>query len=309
MSKLSEADDHFHVPATTQPWWTETCWFSFDLPEHDLSLTVYPFFRPNLGICSLAVYLWDASAHEPWAVRYARSYWHLPMPRSDLVNLDLEGLGYERLEPLHRYRVTYEDADVLAFELEYTGLRAPHEAGIADGLGHFDQPCRVVGELRLRGETLAVDGLGMRDRTWSERREDRRGRGSGYTYGHVSADEQFLVMTNVEGNQGSFRTGVFTGYLVRDGVYAPLTDAARRVVERVHGYPVRIELEATDALGRRLEASGTTRNRLADQATSSQFAWMSMTEWHVAGGGVMYGEDQEVWSPDRLGRELTALDT
>ena len=60
----------------------------------------------------------------------------------------------------------------------------------------------MVGELRLRGETLAVDGLGMRDRTWSERREDRRERGSGYTYGHVSADEQFLVMTNVEGNQG-----------------------------------------------------------------------------------------------------------
>ena len=34
-----------------------------------------------------------------------------------------------------------------------------------------------------------------------------------------------------------------------------------------------------------------------------------MTEWHVVGGGVMYGEDQEVWSPDRLGRELAALDT
>ena len=121
MSKLSEADDHFHVPATTQPWWTETCWFSFDLPEHDLSLTVYPFFRPNLGICSLAVYLWDASAHEPWAVRYARSYWHLPMPRSDLVDLHLEGLRYERVEPLRRYRVTYEDADVLAFELGVHG--------------------------------------------------------------------------------------------------------------------------------------------------------------------------------------------
>ena len=122
MSKLSEADDRFHAPATPDPWWTETCWFSFDLPERDLSLTVYPFFRPNLGICSLAVYLWDASAHEPWAVRYARSYWHLPMPRSDLVDLDLEGLRYERLEPLRRYRVTYEDADVLAFELDLAPL-------------------------------------------------------------------------------------------------------------------------------------------------------------------------------------------
>lgn len=309
MTMLSEADDHFHAPATTQPWWTETCWFSLDLPEHDLSLTIYPFFRPNLGICSLAVYLWDASAHEPWAVRYARSYWHLPMPRTDLVDLDLQGLRYQRLEPLRRYRVTYEDADLLALELEYTGLRAPHEAGISAGVGHFDQPCHVVGELRLHGQTLPVDGLGMRDRTWSDRGEDRRRRGSAYTYGHLSADEQFLLLTNVEGNEGRFRTGVFTGYLVRDGVSAPLTDAVRRVVERTHGHPVCIEIEATDALGRRLVASGTTRNRLADQASSAQFAWMSLTEWHVDGGAVMYGEDQEVWSPDRLGRELAALDT
>ncbi len=88
-------------------------------------------------------------------------------------------------------------------------------------------------------------------------------------------------------------------------------DANRRVVERRDGYPVRSELDATDALGRRLEAVGTTRNRLANQATLSQFAWMSMTDWAVAGSpvsaGSIIGEDQEVWSPEHLGPRLDAL--
>ena len=307
MSNLSERDDHFHPAATEHRWWTETCWFSFDLPDGDLSLTVYPLFRPNLGICSLGVYLWDATAHEPWAVRYGRSYWHLPMPRTELVNLDLQGLRYERLEPLRRYRVTYEDADTFALELECTGLRPPHEAGIANGVGHFDQPCHVVGEVRLGSRVLTVDALGMRDRTWSERTEERRGRGSAYSYGHVSGDEQFLMMTTLDGNQGRFSSGTFTGYLVQGGVHAPLTDCARRVVERIDGYPVRLELEAVDALGRRLEVTGMTRNRLANQASPAQFAWMSMTEWSAGDGTVLYGEDQEIWSPDRLGATLMSL--
>jgi len=93
---------------------------------------------------------------------------------------------------------------------------------------------------------------------------------------------------------------------VRDGVESPLVDANRRVVERRAGYPVRIEIDAVDALGRRLEAVGVTKNRLANQATPGQFAWMSMTEWQVA-GTTMIGEDQEVWSPDNLGPTLDAL--
>jgi hypothetical protein len=88
---------------------------------------------------------------------------------------------------------------------------------------------------------------------------------------------------------------------------SPLVDATRTVVERRHGYPLRIELQAVDALGRRLEAVGTTRNRLANQATPAQFAWMSMTSWDTTGGPVMIGEDQEVWSPDMLGGRLQEL--
>lgn len=307
MSNLSDRDDSLHAPPNDDRWWSETCWFGFDDPEHQLSATIYPVFRPNLGICSLGVYVWDASAHEPWAVPYGRSFWHLAMPVGDLVDLRLQGLSYDRIEPLRRYRVAYRDADLIELELEFTGLRPPYEAFVRNGVGHFDQPCRVVGEIRLRVDApITIDTLGMRDRTWSGRADDRSGHGAAYTYGHASADEHFLLLTSLQGNEGSFSTGVFSGYLVRDGVHAKLESSTRRVVERKNGYPTVIEIEATDVTGRRLEAVGHTRSRLANQATPAQFAWMSFTEWATAGGD-LYGEDQEVWSPDRLGPELKRL--
>ena len=160
MSNLTERDDLLHPPASDDRWWSETCWFSFDQPGPDLSATIYPLFRPNLGVCSLGVFLWDAGAHEPWRVRYARSYWHLAMPATDLVELQLEGLRYQQLEPLQRFRVAYEDADRLSLDLEFAGLRAPHEAGIGRGVGHYDQPCQVVGEVNLQGERIPIDTIG-----------------------------------------------------------------------------------------------------------------------------------------------------
>jgi hypothetical protein len=313
MTALTPDDDRLHPAASDHPWWSETCWYSFDQPGEDLSATFYPVFRRNLGICSLGVSLWDPTAHEPWRVPYSRSFWHLPLPATDLTELRLQGLAYDCLEPLQRYHVGYHDDGLGDIELEFTGLRPPHESGIANGVGHLDQPCRVVGEVVIRDRRIPIDTIGMRDRTWSLRPEDRRSPGTAYTYGHSGADEQFLVMTTLRGNVGSFVSGVFSGYLVRDGVHAALVDSARRVIERRDGYPTRIEVEATDALGRRLDAVGVACNRFANQATASQFAWMSMMRWTVVDGDRtatdVIGEDQEVWSADRLGAVLAALTT
>ena len=213
---LSPADDSFHAPATSDRWWTETCWFSFDQPGRNLSATIYPLFRPNLGICSLAIFLWDGSASEPSAVPYGLFRWHLAMPDTDLTALQLEGLRYDVVEPLMEYRVQYEDASRLTMDLRYRGLREPWLASKSAHGGHFDQPCQVTGTVMLAGEEIAIDCLGMRDRTWSPRPDDRYGRGTGYTYGLGGADEQFLLLTTLDGNVGSFSAGVFAGYVVRD---------------------------------------------------------------------------------------------
>ncbi len=299
--------DRFHEPPSDDRWWTETCWFSFDQPGADLSATFYPLFRPNLGICSLAVYIWDSSAHEPWRIRHRRFWWHLAMPTTDLTELSLEGLSYDCLEPDRRYRVRYEDGHDVAVDLEYTGLRELWVASDHPNGGHTDQPCSVVGTVRLAGETIDIDCLGMRDRTWSPRPDDRVGGGTGYTYGIGSSESQFLMLTRLDGNEGSHTEGVFRGYLVRDGEASSLEAASRRVLSRRDGAPLDIEVSGSDERGRRFEARGRRRNAFANHATPGSFAWMSMFEW-LTDDGVVIGQDQEVWSPDMLGARLAALE-
>ena len=43
-------DDEFHPPTSDDPYWTETCWFTFTVPERRLSGQLYPFFRTNQGV-------------------------------------------------------------------------------------------------------------------------------------------------------------------------------------------------------------------------------------------------------------------
>ena len=86
MLPLTPEDDGYHSPTLPDPHWSETHWFGFDQPGPDLSATIYPILRRNLNIAAVAVYVWDASACEPWLARYGKAYWHLPFPSMDLSN-------------------------------------------------------------------------------------------------------------------------------------------------------------------------------------------------------------------------------
>src|SRR5580704_12382187 len=52
-------DDEFHPPSNGDPYWTETCWFTFTVPERRLSGQLYPFFRANQGVLASGAYFWD----------------------------------------------------------------------------------------------------------------------------------------------------------------------------------------------------------------------------------------------------------
>jgi len=40
------SDDDFHT-LSSDPWETETCWFSFNVPEHNLAGWLYAWVRPK----------------------------------------------------------------------------------------------------------------------------------------------------------------------------------------------------------------------------------------------------------------------
>ncbi len=297
---LTPADDHHHEVADAHPMWTETTWWGFLVPERALGGMIYTLFRPNLGVATLLVAMWDAEATEPWRVPYHRSQWHIPMPTSDLDDIDVGGLRLRCREPLRAYDLAYSDGDALTLDLHVDAVMEPHVPIAERVAGHFDQLCRVTGSVTASGERIDVNCLAIRDRSWYVR-DDAKSMQAGYQYGVVDEGHHFLAFTKPVGEEQA--SPVNGGYLVRDGEKAALVDGTRTVVSRRRGHPDEVTLEATDALGRTLSAQGRVTASMASQSTPGMFAWMSIADW-VIDGRAGHGEDHDVWSPDRLARPV-----
>ena len=294
-------DDEFHPPLSNDPYWTETCWFTFTVPERRLSGQLYPFFRPNQGVLAGAAYFWNDQGDQPWNCLYAKNFWHLPIPQgAKLSDISLpNGIRYQCLEPLTRYRLRYDDPDganELHVDLEFRAIAQPHYLG----KGHLDQPGRYLGTIELHGESIAVDAFGFRDRSWGYRSQFGsamvKGGAShgGYTYGTASERDAFHTIT---WDRGRGLESIH-GYLIRDGVWAELAHATREVLERApaSGYPKRVRVAGEDTLGRPLRAEGRCLNAIGVQLNPNMLSINCLTDWQW--NGVRgYGEDHENWTP------------
>lgn len=300
-------DDNFHVPDDDDPWWSETCWFTFTVPERDLSAQLYPFFRPNQGVVAAGAYVWDPSGDQLWNCRYAKNFWHLPMPAQPLTDLQLpNGSRYRTLEPQHRYHVAYDDpdGDALHIDVMFTAAAPPSYLGER----HLDQPGRFEGRLVLDGEEIAVDAYGFRDRSWGPRAQfgEKLLGGiadcGGYSYATASDGDAFHTIT-MDWGDGCRN---IHGFLLRDGERAPLTEGLREVVERdADGFPVRVRITGTDALGRTLTADGICRNRLVFPINPNLLTVNCLVAWTFDGVDA-FGEDHDNWSAASIRRHARA---
>lgn len=290
-------DDCFHRPTTDDPYWTETCWFTFSVPERRLSGQLYPFFRPNQGVCACGVYFWDDTGDQPWNVLYAKNFWHLPLPDQELTDISLpNGLRYRCTEPLKTYRLEYLDPDASEIEVDLTfqGMCPPNYLVES----HLDQPGHYKGTVRLGEEIISVDSYGMRDRSWGVRSQfgaDIHHSGAdrgGYSYATADEHNAFHAITMAFGGGDCV---VIHGYYLRDGEYAKLASGRREVLERKNGYPTRVSLEASDTLGREFRAEGRCINRIGVYLNPNLFTWNCLTEWRF-GDARGWGEDHDNWS-------------
>jgi hypothetical protein len=306
---LGPADDEFHVPSD-DPWETETCWFSWLVPERNLMGYLYSFIRPNKGVSGGGVLVWDHTAHEPWNLPYFDYPWHLPLPLDDAGELaDLRnirfpnGMGVRMLEPLMRYHLTYSSKE-LELDLHFQGTTPPHAFTRGEPpfviASHLDQPGHVTGTMVLHGETVPVDCYEMRDRSWGPR-TDLKGIRVGYCFATASPTDAFLAFSVPQ--RGAAAEGVdeplTAGYLLRDGVRAAMSKGIRRVRrDPVHGWVTHVVIEGEDDLGRPMRAVGEPVNRVAFYPYPRMFNWTSMCRWHWD-GVEGWGEDQDVWRPDQ----------
>ncbi|HQV56575.1 MAG TPA: hypothetical protein PKV27_01090 [Ilumatobacteraceae bacterium] len=296
---MSHPDDEFHPPASDDPYWTETCWFTFTVPERRMSGQLYPFFRANQNVLAGGAYFWDDRGDQPWNCLYAKNFWHLPLPDQPLSDIALpNGIRYRVIEPLRRYAIGYDDpdgGDEIHVDLTFEAVTEPHYLGHS----HLDQPGRYTGTIVLRGEQIDVDSYGFRDRSWGVRSQFGQGLTSspaahgGYSYATASAHDAFHTITMDFGNG----MNSIHGYLLRDGVWSKLASATRQVVDRSPrtGYQTRVQIDGIDELGRELHAEGRCLNQLGFYINPNMYTINCLTEW-TFDGVTAFGEDHDNWS-------------
>ncbi|MGB0620049.1 MAG: DUF7065 domain-containing protein [Myxococcota bacterium] len=301
--RFKPSDDELH-PVGPWPDWTETTWWSFHVAERDLAGWLYAQIRPNLGTVTGGAFVYGPDAITPWESPYYGWFHYHPMPEPlELTNVTFKsGYSLRCLEPTQRYALgfRFRDQDEFVADLEFEGLvpPVPHVEGVPPftGSSHYDQPGRLTGTLELRGETLEVDCVSVRDRSWGRRPEliGRRGRLS-YAFGSCSPDDAFLAFcAPPEDDLLSDEESLSSGYLFRDGVLRRLERATRRVErDPVHGGVTRIEIEGADTDGRALHAIGVGRSRMF--LPEHGFVLNTFMRWEIDGREGS-GEDQDVWS-------------
>lgn len=296
---LTEADDRMHPPVGDDPWWTETAWFGFTVPERGLGGSIYQIYRTNQGVMATGVYVWEPDAEELWQLPYFRTYWHLPIPRgAEPLDNDLpSGLSVTTERPLEQYRLRYDDPGELHLDLQFDALHPPQPFHVSGGMGHLDQLGRVHGQIELHGEPIAVDCVEMRDRTWTPRRETSKRTRRGYLYGATPDRNGFYAATSYDATGD--RDVVLGGWLLRAGEAIPVRGGTRQVVRdsRLRPVGVRLALEAGGD-GHAQVFQGKVVSRLA-LPTTPYFAWMSIMRWS-GGGWTGWGEDHDSWSPALL---------
>lgn len=277
-------------------WWeTETVWFSFHHPERRLGGWFYNMFRPNIGTVAGGIWIWDDSSELPWEVPYSANYTALRLPAdADLRDITLpNGVSMRVLKPTMSYHLGFEDEGRLSAALRFDGIMPPEPlTAVGSTFGsshHFDQFGRVTGSLELHGETIEIDCLGMRDRTWGPRPEHRP-RQAAYVTGAASDDHGFLAVTNTTPDGDPIAYGFFRC----DGRTVSLAEG-KRTVERdaKRGWVTQITIEATDTEGRHLLATGRPVSRMIINRHSF-IDINSLIQWQLR-DQTGWGEDQDMW--------------
>ena len=294
MKTFDASDDAFHEIGDR--WWaTETAWFSLSVPERRLGGWLYVLVRPNIGTVSGGAWVWDHSAYEPWEVLHCTNYSSLRLPAdADLQDVRLPtGVSIHVLEPLSSYRLGFE-GEGLAANLRFDAIMAPHPFAHGEppflSASHFDQAGRVSGQLVLGEETIDVDCLSVRDRSWGPRPETRPRRLS-YNFGTASAGEGFHVVTNPSNGEDR----VNHGYLLRQGDVRRVVDGRRQVTrDPEHGWIRSETIEGVDETGRGFRADGEALSRIVINRHSA-ITWTTLMRWTVDGESTAWGEDQDMW--------------
>ena len=291
--------DAFCPTTTDDPYWNESAWFSFSIPEKEIHGMVYYFFRPRMNLLMGGPVLWDGSGAYPWDCLYYD--WHhiqpIPPGAGKFDFTSHTSLNVSVVEPRRQYRLRY-DCNRFKLDLLWSALEEPHHflgmeieaTGMsADNRMHIEQMGRVTGTLEHQGERHAIDCWSLRDSSWGVRQIDGVRRG-GYYWAILDENNAFHAQSMGEGDVQD----VVGGFLKLDGVTATVVGGTRRVSAMgPNNTPSAFDLVLVDNAGRALEAKVRTMSDLmVNFYPRCQVVW-SLLEADFGGGRKGWGDLQE----------------
>ena len=297
-------DDQFH-PAGQDIWHTETSWFSFHIPERKIGGWLYGFIRPNIGICTSAVFLYDDKESAPHRALFSEHQQAQPIPEELDLNEFTFPRGYrvKTLEPTRRYKLDYQYGDVLTVDLEFEGLMDPHpymKNAFSDSV-HYDQLGHMTGHIVLRGERIDVDCYPIHDRSWGPRTDNAPPNFNRlcYDYGCGPDRKGFVTFSRQEelgeGGSSPLAHGV---WMKPDGTRLPIVEGVRTVERDPKNIWVsRIVIECVDEEGEKHRIVGRSLSRFFF-LPSRWISLDSLIEWDID-GSKSWGEDQDLWRYDQ----------
>ena len=119
-------DERFH-PGSDDPWWNESSFITFRVPERNLMGMHYHYFRPNQNTVMGGPFIWDDSAADMSTCLFTGWDWHQPIPEgANMFDFQLESsFEIRTIEPQREYRYRYEGLEC-SFDAVYTAAREPY---------------------------------------------------------------------------------------------------------------------------------------------------------------------------------------
>jgi hypothetical protein len=313
---MATVDDETFHPYSDDPYWNESAYLSFNVPERGINGFVYFYHRMTMRYTVGGIAVWDACGADIYDCLHYDFGTPFPIEASaDMYRFRLpNSLRVECVKPLEKYRFEYKGGGA-ELELTWSAIMEPHSRALTatantDQFGgdHFNQGGQATGILVLDGERIPVSSGSFRDHSWGPRRlsiADRRG---SFSVGVGTAENSFCLwhVATADPAEDPIAGAVektSLGWYIRDGVRADVVSGTRRVLDRSDdGRPTRIELNAVDALNRELLAEGDCYNWIKFPGYPEYFTSFIGTRWRLDGTEIV-GEEQE-WMPAPLGRHM-----
>src|SRR5581483_6126684 len=131
---VADPQDHYFHPRTDDPWWNESSFVGWKLPERNMMAMVYHFFRPNLKMGVGGPWARDDSGADMSVIRHCGYDHYMPLPENgDMFDVALpNGLTMETIAPQKAIRYTYENPEC-SFDVTFEASREPYYAKLKKG--------------------------------------------------------------------------------------------------------------------------------------------------------------------------------